>query len=440
MAFNLAEAAGLGRIVSKLDTGDARHIPLVDIDPNDKNFFEVDDVQDLMESIEVHGVLQPLVVVQHGQGYRLLAGHRRLKALQQLHEADKMDKRWATAPCVVLPPMSDAMEQMVLIQTNTTARQLSYAEKMEAAIRLKKILLRLKSEGVKLPGRLRDIQAEQLEISRAELARMEVIQKNLIPPFMDKLKSNKINAAAAYELARLDADEQTLLLERYAEKGITPCAADVQAYREKKALDWLRADCPGEALGYTDHQLRENGQPIECRNWEAIRDHKAKGHPELCPGCCYACDKETCKERCQQAKIKRRKERDEIEKRAWEHPAQEEAKPSDDPVQDQDHDFSSLPISKFPQRLKEAMDLRQVSISGLSINLAEMMREYPQFGLSGDDDDGNYDDVCEMLEIQDIDDFDMSRACYTGFVFLLAEALGVSIDWLLGRTDEMSYG
>ena len=435
MAFNLAEAAGLGRIVSKLDTGDARHIPLVDIDPNDKNFFEVDDVQDLMESIEVHGVLQPLVVVQHGQGYRLLAGHRRLKALQQLHEAYKMDKRWATAPCVVLPPMSDAMEQMVLIQTNTTARQLSYAEKMEAAIRLKKILVRLKSEGVKLPGRLRDIQAEQLEISRAELARMEVIQKNLIPPFMDKLKSNKINAAAAYELARLDADEQTLLLERYAEKGITPCAADVQAYREKKALDWLRADCPGEALGYTDHQLRENGQPIECRNWEAIRDHKAKGHPELCPGCCYACDKETCKERCQQAKIKRRKERAEAEKRALEQPAQEEATPSDNQAQDQDQDFSSLPLSKFPQRLKDAMKSRHTWCMGVANNLRKAVCDYPQIGFFDDDIDSLHEDVRELLDIEDMEDFDFSRASYTGFVFLLAEALGVSIDWLLGRTD-----
>lgn len=436
MAFNLAEAAGLGRIVSKLDTGDVRQIPLVDIDPNDKNFFEVDDVQDLMESIQVHGVLQPLVVVEHGQGYRLLAGHRRLKALQQLHGADKMDKRWATAPCVVLPPMSDAMEQMVLIQTNTTARQLSYVEKMESAVRLKKILVKLKDEGVKLPGKLRDIQAEQLEISRTELARMEVIRKNLIPPLMDMLKANKINAAAAYELARLDAGEQTKFLDRYETSGITPYAADVQTYREKKALDWLRSDCPGEALGYNDHQLKERGEPVECRNWEAIRDHKAKGHPELCPGCCYACDKETCKERCQQAKIKRRKERDEIEKRAWEHPAQEEAKPSDDPVQDQDNDFSSLPISKFPQRLKEAMDLRQVSISGLSLNLDEMMRKYPQIGLSGDDDVGSYVEVCEMLNIENMDDFDFSRATYTGFVFLLSEALGVSIDWLLGRTDD----
>lgn len=435
MAFNLAEAAGLGRIVSKLDTGDGLQIPLVDIDPNDKNFFDVSDVQDLMESIEVHGVLQPLVVVEHGQGYRLLAGHRRLKALQQLHEADKMDKRWATAPCVVLPPMSDAMEQMVLIQTNTTARQLSYVEKMEAAVRLKKILVKLKDEGVKLPGKLRDIQAEQLEISRTELARMDVIRKNLIPPLMDMLKSSKINAAAAYELARLDAGDQTAFLDRYETNGVTPCAADVQTYREKKSLDWLRTDCPGEALGYTDHQLRDSGQPIECRNWEAIRDHKAKGHPELCPGCCYECDRETCKERCQQAKIKQRKEREQVEKIDLGQFSQEEAKPSDEPAKNQD--FSSLPLFKFPQRLEEAMNFRHTWCTGVANNICKTMHNYLQCGLTDDYDiDGIHEEVRQLLDIEDMYDFDLSRASNTFFVFLLAEALGVSIDWLLGRTDD----
>lgn len=435
MGFNLAEAAGLGRIVSKMDTGEIRQIPLHEIDQNEKNFFEVEDVQDLKEAIQVHGVLQPLVVVEAGEHFRLLAGHRRLKALQQLHDADKKDPRWRVAPCVVLPPMSEAMEQMVLIQTNTTARQLSYVEKMESAVRLKKILVKLKDEGVKLPGKLRDIQAEQLEISRTELARMEVIQKNLIPPFMDKLKRNTINAAAAYELARLDAGEQSMLLERYAEKGIPPNAADVQAYREKKALDWLRADCPGEALGYNDHQLRENGKPIECRNWQKIRDHKAKGRPELCPGCCYECEKETCKERCDQAKVKKRQELFEAEKRAMENP--EPASPELQEKLVEDQSFASLPISKFPQRLKEAMKIRMVSIEGLSSNLRETMLEYPQIDSSDGNDDEIYDDVCELLNIEDMDDFDFSRACYTGFVFILAEALGVSIDWLLGRTETM---
>lgn len=435
MGFNLAEAAGLGRIVSKMDTGEIRQIPLHEIDQNEKNFFEVEDVQDLMEAIQVHGVLQPLVVVEAGEHFRLLAGHRRLKALQQLHDADKKDPRWRVAPCVVLPPMSEAMEQMVLIQTNTTARQLSYVEKMESAVRLKKILVKLKDEGVKLPGKLRDIQAEQLEISRTELARMEVIQKNLIPPLMDLLKKNTINASAAYELARLDAEDQAVFARKYEMDDIAPCVGYITLYREKKSLDWLRTDCPGEALGYTDHQLRENGQPIECRNWESIRDHKAKGHPELCPGCCYECEKETCKERCDQAKVKKRQELFEAEKRAMENPEPASPQTQEKPVKDQS--FASLPLSKFPQRLKEAMEIRQVSIRGLSINLSETMREYPQIDLSGDNDDGNYDEICELLNIEDMDDFDFSRACYTGFVFILAEALGVSIDWLLGRTETM---
>ena len=435
MGFNLAEAAGLGRIVSKMDTGEIRQIPLHEIDQNEKNFFEVEDVQDLMESIQVHGVLQPLVVVEAGEHFRLLAGHRRLKALQQLHDADKKDPRWRVAPCVVLPPMSEAMEQMVLIQTNTTARQLSYVEKMESAVRLKKILVKLKDEGVKLPGKLRDIQAEQLEISRTELARMEVIQKNLIPPLMDLLKKNTINASAAYELARLDAEDQAVFARKYEMDDIAPCVGYITLYREKKSLDWLRTDCPGEALGYTDHQLRENGQPIECRNWQSIRDHKAKGHPELCPGCCYECEKETCKERCDQAKVKKRQELFEAEKRAMENPEPASPQTQEKPVKDQS--FASLPLSKFPQRLKEAMEIRQVSIRGLSINLSETMREYPQIDLSGDNDDGNYDEICELLNIEDMDDFDFSRACYTGFVFILAEALGVSIDWLLGRTETM---
>ena len=435
MAFNLAEAAGLGKIVSKMDTGEIRQIPLHEICQNEKNFFEVEDVQDLMEAIQVHGVLQPLVVVEAGEHFRLLAGHRRLKALQQLHSMDKNNPRWRVAPCVVLPPMSEAMEQMVLIQTNTTARQLSYVEKMESAVRLKKILVKLKDEGVKLPGKLRDIQAEQLEISRTELARMEVIQKNLIPPLMDLLKKNTINASAAYELARLDAEDQAVFARKYEMDDIAPCVGYITLYREKKSLDWLRTDCPGEALGYTDYQLRENGQPIECRNWQSIRDHKAKGHPELCPGCCYECEKETCKERCEQAKVKKRKEWDEAEKRVWEHP--DPASQQEQEVPEEATDFASLPLSKFPQRLKEAMKIRMVSIEGLSSNLRETMLEYPQIDSSDGNDDEIYDDVCELLNIEDMDDFDFSRACYTGFVFILAEALGVSIDWLLGRTETM---
>ena len=66
MGFNLAEAAGFGSMMSNLDTREVEMIPVRLIDTNEKNFFTVEDVQDLKESIEVNGILQPLNVVMDG--------------------------------------------------------------------------------------------------------------------------------------------------------------------------------------------------------------------------------------------------------------------------------------------------------------------------------------------------------------------------------------
>lgn len=206
MGFNLAEAAGFAGMMSNLDTREIEMIPVRLIDANENNFFTVEDVQDLKESIEVNGILQPLNVVKAGSRYRIIAGHRRFKAAKEL-ELEKV-------PAIVLPEMSEAMEQLALIQTNTTARELSYPEKMEAAKQLKKILLQLKEEGVELPGKLRDIMAEQLEISAAELARMNVIEKNLISEGKQLLKEGKMSASAAYAMAQTPPDVQKKYINR----------------------------------------------------------------------------------------------------------------------------------------------------------------------------------------------------------------------------------
>ena len=203
MAFDLTKAAGLDKIVSSLDTMEMVMIPLDRIDINEKNFFAVDDVHDLMESIQVNGILQPLNLVRAGDRYRIIAGHRRFKAaeLAGLKEV----------PAIVLPEMSEAMEWFMLIKTNTTTRELSHAEKTEAAIRLKKHLVQMKHEGVKITGRLRDIVSEQLEISKTELARMEVIDKGLSDDFKKLWKNNAIDASCAYELAKIQASDQEVL-------------------------------------------------------------------------------------------------------------------------------------------------------------------------------------------------------------------------------------
>ena len=79
--------AGQGDVFN-LNTSDAMNIvqiPLTLIDSNEENFYTVDDVTELKDSIELIGLKQPLIVLPADGRYRLIAGHRRFKALLELN-------------------------------------------------------------------------------------------------------------------------------------------------------------------------------------------------------------------------------------------------------------------------------------------------------------------------------------------------------------------
>lgn len=297
MAFDLTKAAGFEKIMSNLDTMEISMVPMELIDANPKNFFSVDGVQDLAESIQVNGILQPLNLVRAGDRYRIIAGHRRFKAAGEVGLKE--------VPAIVLPEMSESMEWFMLIKTNTTARELTYVEKAESAARLKKHLVQMKAEGVKITGRLRDIVAEQLEISKTELARMEVIEKNLIPEAKKLLKSGRLNPSAAYAMAKTSAECQNEILE----KNVQLTSADIEDYSVIRTLDWIESDCP-YPVGFWQHEVKDKGEQLQCPGWKSVQKHKDKGHPEDCPGCCMKCEKYAhgycCPDVCTNAKDAKR--------------------------------------------------------------------------------------------------------------------------------------
>jgi ParB family chromosome partitioning protein len=58
-------------------------LPLDSIEPNPvqpRDVFREDKLQELAESIKVHGVIQPVVVRKAGKGYQIIAGERRWRA------------------------------------------------------------------------------------------------------------------------------------------------------------------------------------------------------------------------------------------------------------------------------------------------------------------------------------------------------------------------
>lgn len=103
----MSEAKRLGRGLEALlgpvsreqaqASGALRELPVSSVRPNPfqpRTHFDPAELNDLARSIETSGLLQPIVVRAAGAGtYELIAGERRLRAIQQLS--------WASVPAVV---------------------------------------------------------------------------------------------------------------------------------------------------------------------------------------------------------------------------------------------------------------------------------------------------------------------------------------------------
>jgi ParB family chromosome partitioning protein len=89
MAIETRKSSGLGRGLASLipaapsRVSGTREVPIGEVTPNPeqpRRTFDPDELQHLADSIAAHGVLQPIVVVETDDGFRLIAGERRLRA------------------------------------------------------------------------------------------------------------------------------------------------------------------------------------------------------------------------------------------------------------------------------------------------------------------------------------------------------------------------
>ena len=210
--FNLAALVPEMEAVSNSDTPRITMIPITELRPNGGNFYDTSNIDDLVDSIELNGLLEPLCVFRRGQGtghHVIFSGHRRYKALRLLYEKSGFEK-WTEVPCIVYPDPHDAnRETVMLIHANSTGRILSNWEKAEQARRLKEALVAMREGGAELPGRIRDLVAEEMQMSASKLARLEAIGNNLkFPGFADAWRDGKLGESVAYEISKLPMDKQ----------------------------------------------------------------------------------------------------------------------------------------------------------------------------------------------------------------------------------------
>jgi ParB family chromosome partitioning protein len=117
MAVESRKSSGLGRgLASLIPTAPSRvsitrEVSVTLISPNPeqpRRIFDPDELQQLADSIAAHGVLQPVVVVEAGDGYTLVAGERRLRAVKML--------KLATIPALVRSANEQEQLELALVE------------------------------------------------------------------------------------------------------------------------------------------------------------------------------------------------------------------------------------------------------------------------------------------------------------------------------------
>ena len=188
MAFNLTQLLNSNsREVNKSEEEEMKtlnfNIKNIDIDhivQAKENFYSVDDIENIKQSIELLGIEQNLIVERIDRdNYKLVAGHRRYFASKALVEEGKEEFR--ILPCKIKSKSEDntLLNKLTMIMTNSTTREITDWEKMQQSIEVEEIINQLKKEN-NIKGRTRDLLSEILNISSSQLGRYKAINNNLI--------------------------------------------------------------------------------------------------------------------------------------------------------------------------------------------------------------------------------------------------------------------
>ncbi len=187
-------------------------IEIQDIQPNEDNFYEITEIEELAEDIERQGLMSVLVVAAGESGkYQLISGHRRLAAIKLL--VDEGRRKSTTVPCYVKSAKSHEETQLDLIMLNATQRKYSDTDTMREYEELERIFKALDEAGKSIKGRMRDNIARVLNVSPAQIAKIDNIKHNAIPDVEQAVKSGDMSISTANEVAKLAPDQQREIIE-----------------------------------------------------------------------------------------------------------------------------------------------------------------------------------------------------------------------------------
>ena len=153
--------------------------------------------------------------------------------------------------CQIREPGNEHEEMIELILANSSRQKDTFTLAKEEQT-LKRELEYMRDHDMKLngydlkEGRLRDVIADILNISKTKVAELEAISNRLIPVWKLQLEKDVLSSSVAYRISKLEPADQYSLYQRYP-KGVT--LADIQAFLDemkKESEDALPEQSPQE--------------------------------------------------------------------------------------------------------------------------------------------------------------------------------------------------
>ncbi len=189
-------------------------VSVFDIKPNEENFYEPSSMEQLKNSIFAMGGVQQNILLAREKtqtvSYRIIAGHRRVRACMELVQEGHFE--FEHIPAVIIENIDKDTEKMLLVMTNSTQRELTDWEKVMQHMELKEIIPKLKKrQGI--DGRVRTLEADYLGVSEAQIGIYNTIGTRLDEWLMRIFKDGSIGISLAYEAAKLEVEEQKQLVQ-----------------------------------------------------------------------------------------------------------------------------------------------------------------------------------------------------------------------------------
>ncbi len=220
-----------------------REITIVDIRPNHyqpRKEFSPEELKELADSIRTAGLLQPIAVRNAKDGYELVAGERRLRAVKSLG--------WTTVPAIVRDYDDRTMLTLALIE-NLQRADLNPIEEAEGYARLASEFDLTQNEIADLVGK-----------DRSTVANLQRVLQ--LPAAVRKmLETGALSLGHARPLLALeDAALATKLATEAVEHGLS-----VRAIEER-----VRQDAPRHDKPHRGRPRKEDTRPPEVRHVEDL--------------------------------------------------------------------------------------------------------------------------------------------------------------------------